>query len=72
MISCTEGNGCEPKEKAPVPKGRGLEIEMEYRRQCPWLQLQYQGLGVWLWFFTEWYLFYGEGKVIWNYNLFRF
>lgn len=23
MISCTEGNGCEPKEKAPVPKDRG-------------------------------------------------
>ena len=23
MISCTEGNGCEPKEKAPAPKDRG-------------------------------------------------
>ena len=23
MISCTEGNGCEPKEKASVPEGRG-------------------------------------------------
>ena len=27
MISCTEGNGCEPKEKAPAPKGRGLNEE---------------------------------------------
>ena len=27
MIPCTEGNGCEPKEKAPAPKGRGWECE---------------------------------------------
>ena len=25
MISCTEGNGCEPKEKAPAPKGQRLK-----------------------------------------------
>ena len=46
MISCTEENGCEQKEKAPVPKGRGwnekekppgfawgLGIRMEYQKK---------------------------------------
>ena len=68
----SRGNASAPKEKAAARRGSGLEIKMECRRQCPRLQLQYQGLSVWLWFFTEWYLFYGEGKAIWNYNLFRF
>ena len=39
----SRGNASAPKEKAPVPKGRGLKIRMECRRQRPLLQLQYQG-----------------------------